>query len=54
MQQEAQLLEDIGIYIILIVIVINTFFMWRWMRNQSKKTESLYEFIKELLTPKKE
>jgi hypothetical protein len=45
---EPQLIEDIGIYIILIVMLINTFFMLKWMHKQSEKTSEIYSFIKEL------
>lgn len=47
--QTPQLIEDIGIYIILVVMLVNTFFMLRWMHKESDRTIEIYNFIKQLL-----
>lgn len=47
-------IEDIGIYIILLILLLNTIILYVWTNKESKKTEEIYNFIKQLTEKAKE
>lgn len=43
------IIEDVGIYIILIVLIINTIILYAWANKESKKIEEIHKFIENLI-----